>query len=281
MLKAVFAQQLAHGEVGIRLRVVVRQDRIFAAHGRARLEFQPIARQMPRPERKALLDRVEKLLLRLPGQTVHQVQADIGEALLSRQVNRIFGLLEGVDAAEPFQLIVMRGLHTERQAVDAVLFHHFQHFFVRALRIALDRDLRIVRKREPAAHLLQNAAEVLWSQTGRRAAADVNRVHRVAAAGFAIVADVTQQRGDIAAHQVLIRHRIEIAVRAFADAERDMEIQAERPVAITKLAHDSSSSFNTAMNASVGICTVPSERIFFLPSFCFSSSFFLRVMSPP
>ena len=42
-----------------------------------------------------------------------------------------------------------------------------------------------------------------------------------------------------------------------------------------------SSSLSTARNASVGIWTVPSWRIFFLPSFCFSSSFFLRVMSPP
>ena len=43
----------------------------------------------------------------------------------------------------------------------------------------------------------------------------------------------------------------------------------------------SSSSLRTAMKASVGSCTLPRERIFFLPSFCFSSSFFLRVMSPP
>jgi len=42
-----------------------------------------------------------------------------------------------------------------------------------------------------------------------------------------------------------------------------------------------SSSLRTARNASVGTCTVPRLRIFFLPSFCFSSSFFLRVMSPP
>jgi len=42
-----------------------------------------------------------------------------------------------------------------------------------------------------------------------------------------------------------------------------------------------SSSLSTARKASVGICTVPNWRIFFLPSFCFSSSFFLRVMSPP
>ena len=43
----------------------------------------------------------------------------------------------------------------------------------------------------------------------------------------------------------------------------------------------SSSSLSTAMNASVGICTLPRLRIFFLPSFCFSSSFFFRVISPP
>ena len=41
------------------------------------------------------------------------------------------------------------------------------------------------------------------------------------------------------------------------------------------------SIFSTAMNASPVSCTVPNWRIRFLPSFCFSSSFFLRVMSPP
>ena len=45
--------------------------------------------------------------------------------------------------------------------------------------------------------------------------------------------------------------------------------------------YQSLSSLRTAMKASVGTCTVPRFRIFFLPSFCFSSSFFLRVMSPP
>ncbi len=44
---------------------------------------------------------------------------------------------------------------------------------------------------------------------------------------------------------------------------------------------ESESSFSTAVKASLGRVTLPSWRIFFLPSFCFSSSFFLRVMSPP
>ena len=48
-----------------------------------------------------------------------------------------------------------------------------------------------------------------------------------------------------------------------------------------KTSYDSSSSLRTAMNASDGTATVPNVRIRFLPSFCFSSSFFLRVISPP
>ena len=44
---------------------------------------------------------------------------------------------------------------------------------------------------------------------------------------------------------------------------------------------DYSSNLSTAMNASDGTDTVPNVRMRFLPSFCFSSSFFLRVMSPP
>src|SRR4029078_485703 len=40
-------------------------------------------------------------------------------------------------------------------------------------------------------------------------------------------------------------------------------------------------TFNTARNASCGISTRPTRFMRFLPSFCFSSSFRLRVMSPP
>ena len=42
-----------------------------------------------------------------------------------------------------------------------------------------------------------------------------------------------------------------------------------------------SSSLSTAKNASVGTFTDPRLRMRFLPSFCFSSSFFFRVTSPP
>src|SRR3978361_523507 len=41
------------------------------------------------------------------------------------------------------------------------------------------------------------------------------------------------------------------------------------------------SIFNAARKADCGISTLPNWRIRFLPSFCFSSSFRLREMSPP
>ena len=46
-------------------------------------------------------------------------------------------------------------------------------------------------------------------------------------------------------------------------------------------AHQSSLIRRTARNASCGISTAPTIFIRFLPFFCFSRSFFLRVMSPP
>ncbi len=73
-----------------------------------------------------------------------------------------------------------------------------------------------------------------------------------------------------------LKHRTQITIGRKTWEELPYEVPPKG--ALLQL---SSSSFSTAMNASVGICTVPRERIFFLPSFCFSSSFFFRVMSPP
>ena len=60
--------------------------------------------------------------------------------------------------------------------------------------------------------------------------------------------------------------------------ERERKKERKKETAPSQL---SESNFKTAVNASLGKVTLPSWRIFFLPAFCFSSSFFLRVMSPP
>jgi hypothetical protein len=54
-----------------------------------------------------------------------------------------------------------------------------------------------------------------------------------------------------------------------------------QPLSPPALKMDQESIFKAEMNASCGISTFPNWRIFFLPFFCFSKSFFLRVASPP
>ena len=63
--------------------------------------------------------------------------------------------------------------------------------------------------------------------------------------------------------------------------QRHRQQQGCKPHPDLFLKQRSQSIFRTAMNASLGTDTVPTWRMRFLPSFCFSSSFFLRVMSPP
>ncbi len=55
----------------------------------------------------------------------------------------------------------------------------------------------------------------------------------------------------------------------------------EQPYRIKQTVPLHPSIFSAEMNASCGISTFPNWRIFFLPAFCFSKSFFFRVASPP
>jgi hypothetical protein len=76
-------------------------------------------------------------------------------------------------------------------------------------------------------------------------------------------------------------HRREPALR-----EAGATIPANRPLLESIGRRDSpnpdqASIFSAARNADCGISTLPNWRIRFLPSFCFSSSFRFREISPP
>ena len=63
-------------------------------------------------------------------------------------------------------------------------------------------------------------------------------------------------------------------------AERERRAGAARPRNWARASH-CSPTLRIARKASCGISTLPTAFIRFLPAFCFSRSFFLRVMSPP
>ena len=72
-----------------------------------------------------------------------------------------------------------------------------------------------------------------------------------------------------------------LAVRPSADARATATSIAERGRYSADASTTQSSSLSAEMNTSPGTSTRPIDFIFFLPSFCFSSSLRLRVMSPP
>ncbi len=84
--------------------------------------------------------------------------------------------------------------------------------------------------------------------------------------------DFAAQGMGIALHGVLSsRVGGEVAVEAFSPAKGDMDVDAPAHQSICRM----------AMNASCGTSTLPTAFMRFLPSFCFSRSLRLRVMSPP
>ena len=69
--------------------------------------------------------------------------------------------------------------------------------------------------------------------------------------------------------------------RSHTSQAKRLHVRSTLHICVSKYFIAYSSIFSTAINASLGTDTVPKVRMRFLPSFCFSSSFFFRVMSPP
>jgi hypothetical protein len=90
---------------------------------------------------------------------------------------------------------------------------------------------------------------------------------------------LAEQRRDVSRREMIQpRVRVEVAVAAARQAERDVHVQAG---ALGHFPPPFWSTRSAAMNASCGTSTLPTRRIFAFPAFCFSRSFRFRVMSPP
>ena len=98
-----------------------------------------------------------------------------------------------------------------------------------------------------------------------------------------LLRDLAQQGVEVGVAGVVAAHlHHEGAVPAPGGAEGQVHVQVGDPRGIAG-AHcwDSPSSCSTARKASCGTSTLPTCFMRFLPSFCFSSSLRLRLMSPP
>ena len=217
--------------------------------------------------------RIEILRPGLPGQTVHYVHIEVLEPRLSEQANRILKSGEIMDAAQGAEQTVVRGLEPHGHAVDPGGAVGSQLFLRDRTRVALHRNLRV----RPDAKMQPKRPEKLRhlrpAQKGGRAAAEKQRCILPLRQGFGGQRDLRQERRAVVGRNALCgRKGDKVAIGALFDAVWNVQVQ---PRGLHQLMR------KTLMKASLGTCTVPTWRMRFLPSFCFSRSFFLRVMSPP
>ena len=289
-------------EVHIRLGILIGKDKLVSVleQWRSRLKLQVVERDMLDAEPCDVPQIPHERIHRLSRDTEHEVYADVVKSRFTRHPVRLLEIGTRMDARQCAKLAVVAALKPDAESVHPRTAQFFQHIRSESCGIRLDRELRICRKIEVFTYTAYELHEKLCREHGRRSSADIDRITDTVGGAVAVILHMEEQRLHIMLHDLLPggNKRIKVAVRALAPAERYVKIQSEdsvtrpRSVVIVSCKHQSlligrrsedqlSSSLSTAMNASGDTCTLPSLRIFFLPSFCFSSSFFFRVISPP
>src|SRR5438128_8531835 len=178
-----------------------------------------------------------------------------------------------MESLEKTQRVGLQALHADAEAVNP---SGEPALDVRAgdiARVGLERHFSTGRKADRP-HSLNHLPHLGSGQQTWRAATNEHRLERTDGQLGPGDIDFVAERLDIARDQPL-EHGVgvEVAVLAHPGAEGDMQVEAVNAFHQSRL--------NTAMNASCGISTLPTRLRRFLPSFCFSSSFRLRVTSPP
>ena len=224
------------------------------------------------PKRKRLLYVGFELGGSLPRDPVDEIQGNVVKSGIAKMVKGAPDVVRSGNAVEHPQELRLKGLCTEGDPVDAVPAQQGRECRGHRLWVRLDRDLGGRRQR------CQEALELAWVGEGRRPAAEKDRLE-LRRQQLALELELGKQPVHVGG--VLpapADDGDEVAVAAPVGAEREMDVQMSDRVHHFLLP---SLRFKTARKASCGTSTAPTCFIRRLPAFCFSSSFRLRVMSPP
>ena len=209
------------------------------------------------------------------GKAVDEIDAEIVEARVTGHSDRFQRLPGLMAAAQEGERLVVEGLAADVQTVHAGAAQRREESCGDVAGVDLDGDLGIGRDRESGPDVADQPFEIGCGENGRRSAADVDRIKlsidTLVQAHF--TAEGRKEIGD----PCQVGDGVEAAVRAFPDAERDVDVETRRGLVDVH----SVSDFRTARKALCGMVTLPIIFIRFLPFFCFSRSFRFREMSPP
>ena len=203
--------------------------RMQAEERRAFLDRELIERQMFGGFRNRQLQFVGPHLRRLVGAGVDQVER-VAVERGARDRDRIQRLARAVQPSQRLQRSIVERLHAERDAVDAGCAIAAKPRCLDAGRIGLQRHFDIGGDAPMLADRIQDGADGLRLHQRRRAAAEKDRgdgsARRARRRGFDLA-----RKG---AHKSFLVDRrvpdmaVEIAIRAFRQAERPVHVDAER-----------------------------------------------------
>ena len=161
----------------------------------------------------------------LAGEGAHDVHIDVLETSAPGLLIGVRELFPGMDPADGRKLPVLRGLQADAQPVDASLAQGAQLSFGDCTRIDFHGNLRVLFQPIAPSHCCQQALHVLHCRHGGRAATDEDCGNRIFPIGKSASLRLGEKRFHIFSDGLPVCGcREEIAVMAFSDAERDMEI---------------------------------------------------------
>ena len=210
--------------------VVVRKRWRIRRERRVGLERQLVMRQVRRLQRNRFFHIRQCAIDRLFRQRVHQIEVDIVDAGILRHFHRALGFARAVDAADAFQCGVVKTLHAETDAVYPGVAITREGTMLDGARIRLQRDFDVVGQAQPRRNVIDDFRDGVRREQARRTAAEKYTLQHPALRERQILFEVARQRIDIILLRQFFRRvvRIEIAIRAFAHAPRNVDVERQR-----------------------------------------------------
>ena len=231
-------QAAGAGALGDQVQHVAGQVGVRQAGGRSGrehrvgLDGQVVDGQVRRLEAQRRVQLARQVVQRLPRQRVHQVEVEgvEGRGRLGQRLARLAG---AVNATEPLQLRVVEALHAHRQPRDAGLPEALEALALEGAGVGLQRDLAAGLQRQAGAHVGDQLADLLGVEQAGRAATDEDADDGPTPHQRQRGLQVGAQRGEVGLRGVggqrAILHfmRVEVAIRAFAQAPGQVHVQRQ------------------------------------------------------
>ena len=132
-----------------------------------------------------------------------------------------------MDAPQPCKHIVVETLHPNRKPRDTRIFKSLKFLNFKRARIGFQRNFRFRLQAQQRTHAAQQTVNRFRLKQAGRTAAEKYRFHRPAPNIRQFKLQVGQQRVDIGGfgQPVFQAVGIEVAIRAFFDAPRDVDVE--------------------------------------------------------